>query len=201
MNMHTREELAYRQALPLSMKVAFTKTRIRQWVDRFGLDGIYLSYSGGKDSTVLSHILDDMYPGNEIKRVFVDTGLEYPEIREFVKRDPRAVFLKPKLTFKQVIEKYGYPFISKETSACVYGARMYLTKIAEQTAQSDSTAQHSTAQHSTAQHSTKLPYKWCIDRISGTGAYRKRVSSPLPNGDASGEVRKELEQEEEGDYP
>ena len=60
----------------------------------------------------------------DIPLVFVDTGLEYPEIREFVKGyGDRVTWLKPKLTFKQVIEKYGYPFISKEVSECVQGAK------------------------------------------------------------------------------
>lgn len=113
---HTIAELQYRQALPLSMKVAFTKTRIRQWIAQYGFDGVYLSYSGGKDSTVLSHIIDELYPENEIPRVFIDTGLEYPEIRAFAMKEPRCVIVKPTMNFKKVIEKYGYPLFSKENA-------------------------------------------------------------------------------------
>ena len=131
-NKFTIEELQTRQMYPLSMKVKMTLDRIRGWIDWYGEDGVYVSFSGGKDSTVLSHLVDIARPGNNIPRVFVDTGLEYPEIREFVKKEPRAVFVKPKLTFKQVIEKYGYPFISKEVSECVDGAQKYLTKLREQ---------------------------------------------------------------------
>ena len=72
------------QSLPLSAKVRMTETRIRAWVDEYGEDGVYISFSGGKDSTVLLHIVRNLYPS--IKAVFVDTGLEYPEVREFVKR-------------------------------------------------------------------------------------------------------------------
>lgn len=92
-----------------------TKRRIQEWVDEFGLDGVYVSFSGGKDSTVLLTIAREMY-GDGMKGVFVDTGLEYPEIRSFVKTWSNIDWIKPKMTFKQVIEKYGYPFISKLVS-------------------------------------------------------------------------------------
>jgi 3'-phosphoadenosine 5'-phosphosulfate sulfotransferase (PAPS reductase)/FAD synthetase len=127
---HTIEELQMRQALPLNLKVAMTKTRIREWVNEYGESGVYVSFSGGKDSTVLLDIVRQNYPN--IPAVFVDTGLEYPEIREFVKTFDNVVWLKPKMTFKEVIEKYGYPFISKEVSECVYGARKYLTSILQE---------------------------------------------------------------------
>ena len=121
---HTIEELYQWQALPLSIKVLMTKARIRYWVNEYGEDGVYVSFSGGKDSTVLLHIVRSMYPN--VKAVFVDTGLEYPEIRDFVKTFDNVEWLKPKMNFRQVIEKYGYPFISKEVSECVDGARKYL---------------------------------------------------------------------------
>lgn len=81
--MPSREDLKYFQAMPLDIKVAMTKTRIREWVKEYGTDGVYVSFSGGKDSTVLLHIVRELYPN--VEAVFVDTGLEYPEIRRFVK--------------------------------------------------------------------------------------------------------------------
>ena len=117
------------QALPLRVKIEKTKLRIREWVERYGEDGVYVSFSGGKDSTVLLHIARQMYPN--LKAVFVDTGLEYPEIRAFVKTFDNVEWLKPKMNFRQVIEKYGYPFISKEVSECVDGARKYLKSLTD----------------------------------------------------------------------
>lgn len=128
--MRTLDDLRQLQALPLSLKIRLTQDRIRQWVNEFGEEGVYVSFSGGKDSTVLLHLVRQLYPN--IPAVFVDTGLEYPEIREFVKTFDNVEWLKPKMTFKQVIEKYGYPFISKEVSESVEGARKYLTKILEE---------------------------------------------------------------------
>ena len=78
----------------------------------------YLSFSGGKDSTILHHLLDMALPDNRIPRVFIDTGIEYTMIRDFVlelaKNDDRFVILKPSKNIKQTLDKYGYPFKSKE---------------------------------------------------------------------------------------
>jgi 3'-phosphoadenosine 5'-phosphosulfate sulfotransferase (PAPS reductase)/FAD synthetase len=123
---HTITDLQMLQALPLEVKVRKTEERIKEWVDEYGIDGVYVSFSGGKDSTVLLHIARQLFP--TIKAVFVDTGLEYPEIREFVRSFDNVDWLKPKMNFKQVIEKYGYPFISKEVSECVYQAQIGLKK-------------------------------------------------------------------------
>ena len=121
---HTITDLHQMQALPLSAKIRMTENRIREWVDEYGVDGVYVSFSGGKDSTVLLHMARTLFPS--VKAVFVDTGLEYPEIREFVRTFDNVEWLRPKMNFRQVIEKYGYPFISKEVSECVDGARKYL---------------------------------------------------------------------------
>ena len=115
------EDLRLKQAAPLNIKVRMTQQRIREWVNHFGEDGVYVSFSGGKDSTVLLRIVREMYP--DVPAVFCDTGLEYPEIRDFVKTFDNVVWLRPKMTFRKVIETYGYPFISKEVSQRVYECR------------------------------------------------------------------------------
>ena len=118
-----------------------TENRIRGWIDEYGVDGVYVSFSGGKDSTVLLDIVRNLYPS--VKSVFVDTGLEYPEIRDFVRTFDNVEWLRPKMNFRQVIEKYGYPFISKEVSECVDGARKYLKILTDRQTdrQTDSTVQ------------------------------------------------------------
>ena len=66
----------------------------------------------GKDSTVLLDLVRTVYPS--VPAVFVDTGLEYPEIRDFVKTIDNVIWIKPDINFRQVIKTYGYPIISKE---------------------------------------------------------------------------------------
>lgn len=120
MNKHTSADLKQMQSLPLDIKIEMTKRRIKEWYEAF--DGnVYVSFSGGKDSTVLLDLARRIYP--DIPAVFVDTGLEYPEIREFVKSIDSVTWLRPKMNFRKVIETYGYPLVSKEISGKIYYAR------------------------------------------------------------------------------
>ena len=106
-------QLKQRQGHPLSIKERLTENRIRAWYEHWK-GRVYVSFSGGKDSTVLLDLVRRMYPS--VVGVFVDTGLEYPEIREFVKGKENIVWLRPKMAFPQVIEKYGYPVVSKKVA-------------------------------------------------------------------------------------
>lgn len=93
---------------------------IRNTINKYGEDKFYLSFSGGKDSTVLHYMLDQALPQNRIPRVFINTGIEYFDIVSFAKEmaenDDRFVLLKPTKSIKKVCETYGYPFKSKEHS-------------------------------------------------------------------------------------
>lgn len=80
---HEMWELQQMQGLPLSTKILLTQSRIRDWVDYYGLNHVVVSVSGGKDSTVLAHIARQMYP--DISLLYVNTGLEYSECAKFVK--------------------------------------------------------------------------------------------------------------------
>lgn len=106
-------QLKQRQAEPLEIKEQMTAARIKAYYEKLNGE-VYVSFSGGKDSTVLLHQVRRLYP--HTPAIFVDTGLEYPEIRDFVKSVDNVIWLKPKMPFNQVIEKYGYPVISKETA-------------------------------------------------------------------------------------
>lgn len=109
------------QALPLDVKILKTKARIREFVSHFGVDGVYISFSGGKDSTVLLDLVRQEYP--QIRACYIDTGLEYPEIKAFVKGFDNVDIIRPNKPFRQVIADYGYPVISKEQSQFIYQYR------------------------------------------------------------------------------
>lgn len=109
--------LHQRQAMPLDFKIKFSLKRIAAFIDEMENQGFgaYVSFSGGKDSTVLLDLCRRVDP--EIPAVFSDTGLEYPEIREFVKTIPNVTWVKPERTFRQVCEEVGYPVGSKKIAS------------------------------------------------------------------------------------
>jgi 3'-phosphoadenosine 5'-phosphosulfate sulfotransferase (PAPS reductase)/FAD synthetase len=107
------------QGLPLIVKVRKTKLRIAEWYEHFE-GNVYVSFSGGKDSTVLAHLVHEMYP--DVPLIFSNTGLEYPEIQAFA-RKMGAEFVRPKMQFSDVISQYGYPIISKEVADAIFYAR------------------------------------------------------------------------------
>ena len=131
MNKHLPQDLKQMQSLPLEAKIVMTQQRIRQWYDHWDGD-VYVSFSGGKDSTVLKHIVDHTSGVYDVPAVFVNTGLEYPEIQRFVKDikagkypcfNSNVEIIRPEMRFDDVIKKYGYPVISKEGSKIIKEAR------------------------------------------------------------------------------
>ena len=124
---HEKWQLRSMQSADLNTKILLTKTRIREWVKVYGEDGVYVSFSGGKDSTVLLHIVRSIFPN--VPAVFVDVPTQYPELKQFAQSFENVVILKPKTTFAKVCENYGFPLISKEVSGSVHEARKYLTEV------------------------------------------------------------------------
>lgn len=120
---HTKSDLKQMQSLPLSAKIRMTERRIMDWYEHYN-GQVYVSFSGGKDSTVLLHIARNIYP--DIEAVFVNTGLEYPEIQKFVKTFDNVTILRPTMSFVDVIKNYGYPVISKAVANAVetYNAKV-----------------------------------------------------------------------------
>lgn len=124
-NKHMPYDLQQMQSLPLEAKIIMTQQRIRQWYEYW--DGmVYVSFSGGKDSTVLKHIVDGMY--DDVPAVFVNTGLEYPEIQKFAMSQKNVVTVRPEMRFDEVLKKHGYPVISKQTAQVIKEAKIGLAK-------------------------------------------------------------------------
>lgn len=108
-----RNFLKQRQSLPLHLKIQMSKQRIQEFYEHF--EGkVYVSFSGGKDSTALLHLVRSLFP--EVPALFIDTGLEYPEVKTFIKTFDNVIILRPEMSFKKVITEYGYPVISKEVA-------------------------------------------------------------------------------------
>lgn len=112
-------ELKQLQSLPYEAKLIRTKRKIKEWYEHWQGD-VYVSVSG-KDSTVVLDIVRKMYP--DVVGVFIDTGLEYPEVRELAKSHDNMIILHTDKPFWKITQEYGYPLISKEVSECVANAR------------------------------------------------------------------------------
>ena len=117
---YPREELKRLQALPLADKVALAKLRIQEWYEHW--DGkVCVNYSGGKDSTVLLHLVRELYP--EVPAVYLDHGMELDIVRDFICQTPNVIKVKPEMNFRQVVEKYGWVYPSKAVAKRIEAAR------------------------------------------------------------------------------
>lgn len=94
-----------------------TKLRKNEYVGAVESEKAYVSRSGGKDSDVLGHIVKEM--GLDIPHIFINTGLEDRSVREHGSEVSDRT-LRPDMTHIKVIQKYGYPIISKEVAQCIY---------------------------------------------------------------------------------
>jgi 3'-phosphoadenosine 5'-phosphosulfate sulfotransferase (PAPS reductase)/FAD synthetase len=117
---HTADDLKTMQAWSFDRKIQVAQTRIMEWYTRHN-GKCYINFSGGKDSTVLFDLARRCYP--DISAVYVDTGLEFPEVRKFALSQPNVTKLTPTMRFDEVIKKYGWCFPSKEIAETVWYAR------------------------------------------------------------------------------
>lgn len=116
---HDNQRLRELQALPLSRKIAISQNRIQEWYQHYK-GNVYVSFSGGADSTVLAALVKQLYP--DVPLVFSNTGLEYSALQTFAQK-ANAVVVYPSMTFPEVISTYGFPIISKEVAEAIYYAR------------------------------------------------------------------------------
>jgi len=107
-------QFAQRKNLPYEEKIILSRRRIRDWYENYEGD-VYVSFSGGIDSTVLVDLVRKEV--GRVPLVFVNTGLEYKEITEFVSWFDDVVILRPEMSYREVIMEHGYPLISKETAS------------------------------------------------------------------------------------
>lgn len=135
MNAFTKDDLKLFRSESLEDKFQRTLAKVAEWYSHWNNEA-YVSFSGGKDSTVLADICARWCKVIEkpLYLVFVDTGLEYPEIRHHVKdfaqwlREKYEIevvleILRPEMRFDKVVKTYGYPIIGKNQADAVSLAR------------------------------------------------------------------------------
>jgi len=117
-----------RMNYPLEYKIMLAKRRIQRAISDYGEDNCYLSFSGGKDSTVVSHIVSSL--GYKLEHVFSNTRLEYPECIDFSnkwckKQGVKLTMVLPKKLPQEIWKEYGYPMFSKEIATILERIRVH----------------------------------------------------------------------------
>ena len=110
---YRKKHIKEMQAWPLDKKINHSLKRIREFYEH--VEGkVYVAFSGGKDSTVLLHLVRSLYP--DVVAVFSNTTNELPEILDFVRTVDNVITVHPKKTFNQTLKEYGFPLVSKQIS-------------------------------------------------------------------------------------
>ena len=117
---HTKEDLAIMQNWTLERKIRVSQLRIMEWYERHG-GACSISFSGGKDSTLLLWLARRIYP--DIEAVYVDAGLDYPEVRKFAASHDNVTVIRPEIRFDEAIQKFGWCYPSKDVAKTIYYAR------------------------------------------------------------------------------
>lgn len=133
--MFTKDDLKKFQSESLDQKFQRTLAKVSEWYLRWDNE-VYVAFSGGKDSTVLADICARWckIANKTLYLVFVNTGLEYPEIQKHVKFfagwleekygiEVELEITRPEMRFDEVVAKYGYPVIGKRQANAVRLAR------------------------------------------------------------------------------
>jgi 3'-phosphoadenosine 5'-phosphosulfate sulfotransferase (PAPS reductase)/FAD synthetase len=116
MNKITSAELTERQGWNLDQKIDHSLGVIEQFYNYTG-GRIVVMFSGGKDSTVLLHLVRRIYP--DTKAVFVNTTNEFSEILRFVKSVDNVDTITPDTTFTKTVAEYGFPLVSKKVAKAI----------------------------------------------------------------------------------
>lgn len=196
-----RAFLAELQALPTNDKIMRSIGLIGEWNKHF--DGkVYVSLSGGKDSTVLADLVGYWMAAvkQPLNLCFSNTGLEYPEIQKHVKvlreylADKHHIevnldIVRPKVNFSEVISTYGYPLISKEVSEAIYYARR-IRKPDEHTNRRNAERERETARGEACCLNAQSLQE--TDTLSKNRGGRKAVGFPRTAGLERTKCRKEL---------
>lgn len=114
-------ELRRLQKQPYEWKVEHAKDVVREFVEHEGVNGVYVSFSGGKDSLVLLHLVRSIYP--DVLAVFANTGIEFPEQVKFVRTFPNVTEVYPIKHFPKIIKEDGIVYPSKEVAMYIRDAK------------------------------------------------------------------------------
>ena len=139
----TREQVHEMQSKLFEEKVLITQSKILQIINLTG-GGIYVAFSGGKDSSVVlditASIWKSVYPNKPLVVAFANTKAEFSGMIDFIKSYVKYIEKKhgikidfhmtqPDIKFKEMFEQIGYPVASKEVAEYVRSIREKMIKL------------------------------------------------------------------------
>ncbi|NII81695.1 MULTISPECIES: phosphoadenosine phosphosulfate reductase family protein [unclassified Pedobacter] len=172
----TPQELAIRLAWPLELKRKWAVNRIAEFV--IEMDGeVYNTFSGGKDSRTVKDLIDGIWDGRfkddlpiHIWRKvvsyakpcdsFCNTGLEFPEIVEYVKTFDNVTELKPKMGFTRVIKEIGVAVGSKKIAMMIRRLKGYISNPSPTNAATKNLYLHGIKSDGSISKGSMLPKMW-----------------------------------------
>lgn len=101
-------------------KVSRSSGLVNEFVNTLGLDNVYVSTSGGKDSACVSKLCKQQYP--QIKHIMFNTRLEYQATINLAKKQG-AKIIPSTTSWIEFCEKEGYPVGSKQVSKRIHDVR------------------------------------------------------------------------------
>lgn len=123
----------FKKHMPYKDKVIWAKKRIEEfliWCSDEKVEEITISFSGGKDSTVLFHLVNEIHNKIKSKVMLIPayaTEITFPSTIKFIKettKDYQAnnkyikepLIIKPKMSWTNILNEKGYPIFSKQIS-------------------------------------------------------------------------------------
>lgn len=92
--------------------------------NKIPLDKISLSFSGGRDSTLMLEMCKELGIANDIKIVFFNTTMEYEATTRFINQlRASGLFIyetRPRKTMPEIYKEYGKPLHSKKSADMIY---------------------------------------------------------------------------------
>lgn len=105
---YTKQDLETMRAWSLQRKIQVTQTRIIEWIGRYDWN-VYISFSGGKDSTVLADLTARAYQA--FRLTYADGTVEIVEIKsKFVRRMQRDYPVRRRVFLEQIARPAGWKF-------------------------------------------------------------------------------------------
>ncbi len=119
-------ESKYLKEYSLADKIQMAKSRIIEFLEKLSSKDIMISFSGGRDSCVLRHLVHEVQDkmGKPHSKLLIASEIFHPETLKFINHFKNEYEILPPIkSFEQIICVNGYPIISKQIAQKIHHLR------------------------------------------------------------------------------